>query len=695
MPSLSSFAIQTVPLTGNSPEAKRTEIKHTLIDTWQTYESLFSLINNDDAYYLKPEPLRHPLIFYYAHTAVFYINKLKLAKQQAEGIDPHLEAICAVGVDEMAWDDLDETHYDWPSVQRVKQYRDHVLSHLLEVLASLPLTLPIKPSDPAWLFLMGIEHERIHLETSSVLLRQLPLHHLTPTPEWHCPCHSDFSPINRLQSVPQQTLTLGKSLHSDTYGWDNEYGQYPITVPEFEAAQYLVSNGEFLAFVEDDGYQNSEYWTEEGNRWRIGNQARHPRFWLSTPDGYCQRNLLEIVPLPLNFPVEINQLEAHAFCQWLSEKTQRPFRLPTEAEWYALQQHTHAKGGNRGLKHAGSCAVNQEEHGEFFDVIGNVWQWTQTPIMGFEGFEVHPLYDDFSTPTFDGQHNVIKGGSWISTGNELQLSSRYAFRRHFYQHAGFRYVCGEPPIESSANPYETDALISQYLDFHYGENRFNLENFAVLTVKIVKMQLMQHHFHRVLDIGCAVGRSSFEWAQYADHVDGIDFSARFIQHANALLNSGQTHYAKRLEGELTQAKQITLGHHYCVSTLGELHFSQGDATNLKPQFAHYDLIFASNLLDRLAQPASFLTHIAERLNAHGHLVLISPYTWLEKYTEKTQWLGGIKRHGETLTTFEALVECLSPQFDLIHREDVPFVIAETARKHQFTFSELTIWKKRS
>jgi hypothetical protein len=50
------------------------------------------------------------------------------------------------------------------------------------------------------------------------------------------------------------------------------------------------------------------------------------------------------------------------------------------------------------------------------------------------------LYDDFSTPTFDGKHTLIKGGSWISTGNEALKSSRYAFRRHFFQHAGFRYL---------------------------------------------------------------------------------------------------------------------------------------------------------------------------------------------------------------------------------------------------------------
>lgn len=99
---------------------------------------------------------------------------------------------------------------------------------------------------------------------------------------------------------------------------------------------------------------------------------------------------------------------------------------------------------NINLAHAASCVpVDTFAHGELYDAVGNVWQWTQTQMDGFDGFFTHPWYDDFSLPTFDGKHNLIKGGSWISTGNEILLESRYAFRRHFIQHAGFRYVIGE------------------------------------------------------------------------------------------------------------------------------------------------------------------------------------------------------------------------------------------------------------
>jgi formylglycine-generating enzyme required for sulfatase activity len=64
---------------------------------------------------------------------------------------------------------------------------------------------------------------------------------------------------------------------------------------------------------------------------------------------------------------------------------------------------------------------------------------------------VHPLYADYTTPTFDENHNLMKGGSWASCGNASLGSARDAFRRHFFQHAGFRYVIGPAPGLPSAS----------------------------------------------------------------------------------------------------------------------------------------------------------------------------------------------------------------------------------------------------
>ena len=155
--------------------------------------------------------------------------------------------------------------------------------------------------------------------------------------------------------------------------------------------------------------------------------------------------------------------------------------------------------------------MNRFRFGEFFDIIGNVWQWTETPITGFDGFEIHPYYDDFSTPTFDTQHNLIKGGSWISTGNEATRDSRYAFRRHFFQHAGLRYVQSDQPLAMPEAMYETDAAVSQYCEFHYGKTYFDVANFPSRCAEICCRHTQGRPRRHALDLGCAVGRASLSW----------------------------------------------------------------------------------------------------------------------------------------------------------------------------------------
>jgi putative 4-mercaptohistidine N1-methyltranferase len=120
---------------------------------------------------------------------------------------------------------------------------------------------------------------------------------------------------------------------------------------------------------------------------------------------------------------------------------------------------------------------------------------------------------------------------------------------------------------------------------------------------------------------------------------------------------------------------------------------QGDACNLKAIYTGYDVVFAGNLIDRLYDPALFLREIADRLLPGGLLVITSPYTWLEEYTPREKWLGGRREHGEPLTTFAGLERCLADQFALLGRSDIPFVIRETARKHQHTIAEMTVWRR--
>ena len=701
------------PTAADPVAAKREEILAYFHRTCELDDRLFALIRNEAAFFVRHEPLRHPPIFYLAHPATFYVNKLYVGRHFKTRIDPRMEAMMAVGVDEMSWDDLNAAHYDWPSVDAVRAYRHEVRKRVDAFIRAMPLELPIRQDSPAWVILMGIEHERIHLETSSAILRQMPLvdlrreSELTPDEQrlWRTCPDSGPRPDNPWVEVAAQTVHLGKRDHDHTYGWDNEYGTEEVRLPSFSAARQLVSNGEFLEFVAAGGYRDESFWTEEGRGWLRYTKAGHPRFWRRHGTTWSQRNLLDEIPLPLDWPVEINCLEAQAWCAWKRQETGLNIQLPTEAHWQALrtpidtdQPRWEKAPGNVNLEwFASSCPVTRFPQGEFCDVIGNVWQWTRTPIMPFKGFEVHPLYDDFSVPTFDGRHNLIKGGSWISTGNEALASSRYAFRRHFYQHAGFRPIIDAPGhgcVTEGSKLYETDVLVTQYLEFHYGPEALGVANFPRACAEEAMKMVPADRRRRCLDIGCSVGRSAFEFARAFDHVDAIDFSARFIQSGVRLQEGGEVHYEVPTEGELTIARSVSLEKLGLDDRRTQVSFMQGDACNLKGIFTGYDLVFAGNLVDRLYDPSLFLDLIGERVLPGGLLVITSPYTWLEEYTPKSKWLGGRREHGEPLTTFEGLSRSLGNGFDLVHRLDVPFVIRETARKHQHSIADLTVWKRR-
>lgn len=701
--SMESSYLRTPVLDGGNPAEKRQEIADYFNFTFERYESLFDTLTDDQAYFQKSIPLRHPLIFYYGHTATFFVNKMLLAGLIDKRIDPKFESMFAVGVDEMSWDDLNEDHYEWPAVEEVKAYRKKVQAMVNKVIRQAPLKLPIDWENPWWSIMMGIEHEQIHLETSSVLIRQQRLEWVKSHPAWQPFKESKQAPENSLVDIPAGSVSLGKDYSDPIYGWDNEYGTHEAEVEAFQAAKFLVSNQEFLEFVEDGGYETDEFWSEDGLQWRQFTKAQYPTFWIETKKGWQCRLMAEVVDMPWDWPVDVNYHEAKAFCNWKAKQTGQSVRLPTEDEWYRLydvsglnELTTDLAPANIHLDYAASsCPVNFFKHGDLYDVIGNVWQWTETPIYPFEEFKVHPIYDDFTTPTFDGRHNLFKGGSWISSGNESRKASRYAFRKHFFQHAGFRYVVSEAELEEYSSNYETDIMLSQYAEFHYGDEYFNVANFPKKLAELAVEMMAGQTMNKALDLGCSVGRASFELARHFDQVTGIDFSARLINLGTQMAEQGVVRYTITDEGELVHYKERRLEQLGLEDTAAKVEFLQGDACNLKSIFKGYDLILAANLIDRLYKPAQFLATVHERLNQDGLLMLASPYTWLEEHTEKAHWLGGFKKDGESFTTLDGLKAILEPHFELIREpEEIPFVIRETSRKFQHTLSEVTVWKRK-
>lgn len=240
-------------------------------------------------------------------------------------------------------------------------------------------------------------------------------------------------------------------------------------------------------------------------------------------------------------------------------------------------------------------------------------------------------------------------------------------------------------------------MISQYIEFHYGENYFAVENFPAACARACIKAMAGRKMTRALDIGCATGRSSFELATKFLQVDAVDFSARFIETPTTLQKQGEKRYLIQDEGELVTYKNVRLKDYPEYAAVKDrINFMQGDACNLAEKFTDYDLVFAGNLIDRLYDPAQFLNLIKTRIRAGGLLILTSPYTWLENFTNREKWLGGFKANtGENYTTLEGIRDILAPEFTMIGEpQDIPFVIRETKRKFQHSIAQFSVWEKK-
>lgn len=470
--------MESIPLAVHDGGKKVHEIKAAITLAYESYEKLFAHLK-PEGFFVRPNKLRHPLIFYYGHTAAFYMNKMVMSGliSEPERINPELEKLVSQGVDEMSWDDLMPDNYNWPSVESVKEYRRDVFNLLIKVIEErleLKNGSAIDWNHKAWAIMMALEHDLIHLETSAMLMRQLSTEFFNPLVknEFDFNCNQMKTDVsmtklfNKMIPVQGGSITLGrpmqakdvkseghmKNLHA-FYGWDSEFGYESKKVSSFEASQKLISNEEFLEFVMDGGYKNESFWSPEGWRWCKQENISHPTFWIPKEDGKYSYRLLfkEIDSIPLDWPAEVNAFEAMAYCRWMCDKTGKTYRLPKEEEYQLLVEQSGVYGNNPfsfpssaniGLqKYASPCPVTASKQGDFYDLVGNLWQWSFSAIYFFDGFEMHPLYKDFTEPSLRNTHNLLKGGSFMTCGNYAAKYARNAFRRHFYQLAGFRTVC--------------------------------------------------------------------------------------------------------------------------------------------------------------------------------------------------------------------------------------------------------------
>ena len=248
-----------------------------------------------------------------------------------------------------------------------------------------------KPEADPYYFQLALYHEDMHCEALHYTLQTLGIAPSAKVRTRRGP--PALGPGEELH-FPGGETGIG-SRRDDAFVFDNEKWAHTVELAPFAIDARPVSNEEFLAFVEDGGYERAEWWSEAGRQWLAETGRRAPRYWRSGPHGWERRVFDAWQPLAPEEPaLHVSAFEAEAWCRRAGR------RLPAEAEW--------------------ECATRSFDAA--FSPWGHVWLWTASPFAPYAGFSADP-YADYSQPWFHS-HRVVRGGSFATPARLLDPAFR-------------------------------------------------------------------------------------------------------------------------------------------------------------------------------------------------------------------------------------------------------------------------------
>ena len=383
-------------------------------------DKLFSVIRSGSIHE-RPIAQRHRLIFYLGHLEAFDWNQIAAGKFSAERFNPTFDKLFEAGIDPDSNSLPSDRPSDWPALYEVHAYCKRVRLEIDRLL----------PKADARMIQFVIEHRMMHAETLAYLIHSLPFDRksgpgLGPMP---------VSTVSAEQpvSIPSGVATLGKE-RDLAFGWDNEFEEHRVEVPQFSIDRHKVTNRQYQAFVRD-GAAAPHFWTKERGRW-------------------CGRGMFGLAPLALDAPVYVTQQEASAYAKWAGK------HLPSESQFHRAAYGTHCgvereypwgssdplhSHGNFDFHYWDPISVNATPAGDsdfgVSQLVGNGWEWTSTVFAPFPGFRPDPNYPGYSANFFDGEHYVMKGASPRTAKCLLRRSFRNWFRPDYpYVFAAFRCV---------------------------------------------------------------------------------------------------------------------------------------------------------------------------------------------------------------------------------------------------------------
>ncbi|MBO6515807.1 MAG: ergothioneine biosynthesis protein EgtB [Bacteroidia bacterium] len=287
-----------------------------------------------------------------------------------------------------------------PKVEEVYAYRRYVDDHMTSLLASEP------NNEIRNLVILGIQHEQQHQELMYTDLKYLLGHNpLFPVYEANTDLTNGRNRHTGWLEMDEGVYPIGYT--SDGFCFDNELGPHKVYLQPYHISKSLVTNGEYLEFIQSDGYKTFNYWLDEAWTWVNEHTVNHPLYWHLIDGKWYQYTLAGLKPLDMDAPVcHVSFYEANAYANW------KGLRLPTEFEWEA--------------------AANQLDWGQR-------WEWTNSAYLPYPGFKIA----DGAVGEYNGKfmvnQMVLRGASGATSDNHSRTTYRNFFHPHFqWQFSGIR-----------------------------------------------------------------------------------------------------------------------------------------------------------------------------------------------------------------------------------------------------------------
>jgi len=437
----------------------KTEIAQLMHEARRDTLALFDLAREEDLH-RSPGGGFRPIIWHLAHVGVFEAYWLVQKIGGENSPDERYECV---------FDPIKtprEQSKELPSRGEMESYLARVREGSLRCLERIEFDERDSLLSGAYVFDLVLEHERQHQETLAYLLHLLDSQKKTRPRQFleSAPAERDAR-ADSLHRVSQDSFAAASTtsgamvtVHAgtfvmgscwDSFAYDNELPPHQVFVPEFRLDRLLTTNEEYARFITEGGYRRREWWSDEGWAWREREGWESPLYWSREGDTeWRAQRMFDEGLIDARHPVVgVSWHEAEAYTRFMGK------RLPTEAEWEKAASWDAARGTKRrfawgdtepsvtsraranfgnhfwGTTPVGSFPEGASPYG-CLDMTGNVWEWTADEFKGFDGFKAFP-YPEYSEEWFDGDHRVLKGGSWATRSSVLRTSFRNFFRRHF------------------------------------------------------------------------------------------------------------------------------------------------------------------------------------------------------------------------------------------------------------------------